>query len=340
MPRLRRVDCSEPGIRRIRRGRGFSFQEEDGTPIDDAETIERINELAIPPAWKEVWICPFPNGHIQATGFDDAGRKQYRYHDAWRTKKDREKHEEMLEFARKLPNMRKRVEQDLKLRGFARDRVLACAVRLLDRGFFRVGTEQYSNPENESYGLATLRKKHVSFERGHVVFDYKAKGSKPHRQELADPEVIKILKPLAQRKGGGHELLAYREGRSGWRDVKSAEINEYLKDVMEGDFSAKDFRTWNATVIAAVGLAQHEEEAKASKTGKKRVANRVVKTVATYLNNTPAVCRASYIDPRVFDCFDSGYTIKAALQREIKETEPGDFPDREAIEEAVLGLLS
>ena len=126
MPRLRRVDCSEPGIRRIRRGRGFRFQEEDGTPIDDAETIERIAELAIPPAWKEVWICPFPNGHIQATGLDDAGRKQYRYHDAWRTKKDREKHEEMLEFGRKLPAMRKKVEKDLKLRGLVRDRVLAC----------------------------------------------------------------------------------------------------------------------------------------------------------------------------------------------------------------------
>ena len=340
MPRLRRVDCSEPGIRRIRRGRGFSFQEEDGTPIDDAETIERINELAIPPAWKEVWICPFPNGHIQATGLDDAGRKQYRYHDAWRTKMDREKHEEMLDFARKLPAMRRKVEKDLSLRGFARDRVLALSVRLLDRGFFRVGTEQYSNPDNESFGLATLRKRHVSFERGHVIFDYKAKGSKPHRQELADPEAIKILKPLAQRKGGGHELLAYREGRSTWRDIKSADINEYLKDVMDGDFSAKDFRTWNATVIAAVGLAQDEAEATKSKTGKKRVANRVVKTVATYLNNTPAVCRASYIDPRVFDRFDSGITIKKALQREIKETEPGDFPDREAIEEAVLDLLS
>ena len=340
MPRLRRVDCSEPGIRRIRRGRGFTFKEEDGTPVEDAETLERINELAIPPAWKDVWICPAPNGHIQATGIDDAGRKQYRYHDAWRTKKDREKHEEMLDFARRLPAMRKKVDEDLKLRGLVRDRVLACSVRLLDRGFFRVGTEQYSNPENESFGLATLRKRHVSFERGHVLFDYKAKGSKRHQQELADPEVIKVLKPLAQRNGGGHELLAYREGRSGWRDVKSSEINEYLKEVMDGDFSAKDFRTWNATVIAAVGLAQGEEEAAKSRTARKRVANRTVKTVATYLNNTPAVCKASYIDPRVFDRFDSGATIRRALDREIKETEPGDFPNREAIEAAVLDLLS
>src|SRR5688572_3621909 len=205
MPRLRRVDCSEPGIRRVRRGRGFTFKEEDGTVVEDAETLARINELAIPPAWKEVWICPFPNGHIQATGLDDAGRKQYRYHDVWRAKKDREKHEEMLDFARKLPDMRRKVDADLKLRGLVRDRVLACSVRLLDNGFFRVGTEQYSNPENESFGLATLRKRHVSFERGHVVFDYKAKGSKPHQQRLADREVIKVLKPLAQRKGGGHE---------------------------------------------------------------------------------------------------------------------------------------
>jgi DNA topoisomerase IB len=340
MPRLRRVDCSEPGIRRVRRGRGFSFKEEDGTIVEDAETLARINELAIPPAWKEVWICPFPNGHIQATGLDDAGRKQYRYHDVWRAKKDREKHEEMLDFGRRLPAMREKVDQDLALRGLVRDRVLACSVRLLDRGFFRVGTEQYSNPANESFGLATLRKRHVSFKRGHVIFDYKAKGSKPHLQELADPEVIKVLKPLAQRKGGGHELLAYREGRSGWRDIKSSDINEYLKEVMGGNFSAKDFRTWNATVIAAVGLAQDEAEAATSKTARKRVSNRVVKTVATYLNNTPAVCKASYIDPRVFDRFDSGITIKAALEREISETEPGDFPDRHAIEAAVLDLLS
>ena len=298
------------------------------------------HELAIPPAWNDVWICPAPNGHIQATGFDDAGRKQYRYHDDWRTKKDREKHEEMLDFARKLPDMRKKVDKDLKLRGLVRDRVLACSVRLLDRGFFRIGTEQYSNPENESFGLATLRKRHVSFERGHVVFNYKAKGSKPHEQKLADPAVIKVLKPLAQRNGGGHELLAYREGRSNWRDVKSSEINEYLKDVMGGDFSAKDFRTWNATVLAAVGVAQYADEAAKSKTARKRVANRVVKTVAGYLGNTPAVCKASYIDPRVFDRLDSGTTIERALEREIKETEPGDFPDRDAIEAAVLDLLS
>ena len=326
MPRLRRVDCSEPGIRRIRRGRGFSFREEDGTPVDDAETLERINELAIPPAWTDVWICPYPNGHLQATGFDDAGRKQYRYHDFWRSKKDREKHEEMLEFARRLPAMRRRVEKDLKLRGFVRDRVLACSVRLLDRGFFRIGTEQYSNGDNESFGLATLRKRHVTFERGHVVFDYRAKGSKRHQQELADPEVIKVLKPLVQRNGGGHELLAYREGRSEWRDIKSADINEYLKEVMDGDFSAKDFRTWNATVIAAVGLAQDEAEAAKSKTARKRVANRVVKTVASYLGNTPAVCRASYIDPRVFDCFDSGTTISKALAARDQGDRAGRLP--------------
>jgi DNA topoisomerase IB len=214
-------------------------------------------------------------------------------------------------------------------------------VRLLDNGFFRVGTEQYSNPANESYGLATLRKKHVSFERGHVVFDYKAKGSKPHKQRLADPEVIKVLKPLARRSGGGHELLAYREGRgAGWRDVKSSDINAYLKAVTGGNFSAKDFRTWNATVLAAAGLANAEQEAAKSKAARKRVANRVVKNVASYLNNTPAVCRASYIDPRVFDRFDSGSTIYPALRREIQGTEPNEFVEREAIEAAVLELLS
>ena len=334
MPRLKRVDCSEPGIRRVRRGRGFIFREEDGTLVEDAETLARINELAIPPAWKDVWVCPFPNGHIQATGLDDAGRKQYRYHDVWRAKKDREKHEEMLDFARKLPDMRRKVDSDLKLRGLVRDRVLACSVRLLDRGFFRVGTEQYSNPDNESYGLATLRKRHVSFQRGHVVFDYKAKGSKRHEQQLADPEVIKVLKPLAQRKGGGHELLAYREGRSGWRDVKSSDINAYLKDVMDGDFSAKDFRTWNATVLAAVALAV-SGLAHGSKTARKRAITRAIKEVAYYLGNTPAVARASYIDPRIFDRFIDGTVIDST----IAVTEADEPAIQGAVEQAVLDLI-
>ncbi len=336
MPRLRRVDCSSPGIRRTRRGRGFSYQEADGTTIADREVIERINELAIPPAWKEVWICPAPNGHIQATGFDDRGRKQYLYHPAWRENRDREKFGEMERFAKSLPAMREATAADLARRGLVRQRVLACAVRLLDLGFFRIGSERYAE-ENETYGLATLRKRHLRIERGAAVFDYKAKGSKRHVQEIADPAIVRTLKPLRARNGGGHELLAYKVG-SKWTDVRAADINEYLKATMRGDYSAKDFRTWNATVLAAVDLATHGHDA-TTKTARKRAATAATKRVASYLSNTPAVCRAAYIDPRVFDRFDSGQTIRSSLRRINADTDPDEFPERERIERAVLRLL-
>jgi DNA topoisomerase IB len=336
MPRLRRIDSSSPGIRRVRRGRGFSYQEEDGTTIEDRETIERIRELAIPPAWKDVWICPYPNGHIQATGYDDAGRKQYLYHPVWRENRDREKFSEMERFARALPRMRDRTDSDLARRGLVRERVLACAVRLLDLGFFRIGSERYAE-ENETFGLATLRRRHVRIERRVAVFDYTAKNSRRHRQEIADPAIMPTIKALKQRSGGGHELLAFRNGR-GWRDVESAQINEYLKTVTGGDYSAKDFRTWNATVLAAVDLATNGVDA-TTRAARKRAAAAATKRVAAYLSNTPAVCRASYIDPRVFDRYDSGQTIRVALRRIVAGERPDEFPDRERIERAVLRLL-
>jgi DNA topoisomerase IB len=336
MPRLRKADCTGPGIRRIRRGRGFSYQEEDGTKIEDPEVIERVAELAIPPAWTEVWICPHPRGHIQATGVDDAGRKQYLYHQQWREHRDRAKFERMLEFARRLPGMRERLDQDLALRGLQERRSLACAAKLLDLGFFRIGGERYA-AENESYGLATMRREHVHLERGLVVFDFPAKSSKRHKQEIADPSVLPTIRSLKRRSGGGDELFAYREGRA-WRDVTSEGINEYLKELTGDEFTAKDFRTWNATVLAAAAIGVKADEAK-TKTARKRVANDAVKQVAEYLNNTPAVCRSAYIDPRVFDAFESGRTIRPSLKRLGAATEPAEFVDREAIERAVTRLL-
>jgi DNA topoisomerase-1 len=321
----------------VRRGRGFSYVEEDGTAIDEPEVIERIAELAIPPAWTEVWICPQANGHIQATGIDDAGRKQYLYHESWREHRDRHKFERMLEFAARLPRMRRKLDQDMSLRGLQERRVLACAAKLLDLGFFRIGGERYAE-ENESYGLATMRKSHVRVERGKAVFDFPAKSAKRQRQEIADPSVLPTIRALKKRRGGGHELFAYREG-SDWRDVTSAAINEYLKELTGDEFTAKDFRTWNATVLAAVSVAGQADGA-ASKTAHKRIANRAVKEVAEYLNNTPAVCRSAYIDPRVFDKLDSGETIRAALKRLTVGTDPGQFAEREAIERAVRRLLS
>jgi DNA topoisomerase I len=320
----------------VRRGRGFSYEEEDGTTIADRETIERIRELTIPPAWTEVWICPVPNGHIQATGFDDAGRKQYLYHPVWREQRDREKFAEMERFGRALPRLRERAERDLARRGLVRERVLACSVRLLDLGFFRVGSERYTE-ENETYGLSTLRRSHVRVEAGVASFDYRAKDAKRHRQQIADASLVPTIKALRDRRGGGPELLAYRAGR-GWADVSADEINEYLKEAAGGDFSAKDFRTFNATVLAAVELASNGHDA-TTKTARKRAATEATKRVAEFLSNTPAVCRASYIDPRVFDRFDAGETIRPALDRIVAGSQPGEFPDRERIERAVLRLI-
>ena len=337
MTRLRRVDCTGPGIRRVRHARGFRYLEEDGTPIEDREVVERIRELAIPPAWEEVWICPLPRGHLQATGQDQAGRKQYIYHPAWREHRDREKYAAMERFARALPRMRAQTDEDLGRRGLVRERVLACSVRLLDLGFFRIGSERYA-AENETYGLATLRKRHVRIERGVALFDYRAKGAKRHQQEIADPAIVPTVRALRTRDGGGYELLAYREGR-GWVDVRAAEINEYLKQVMGGDYTAKDFRTWNATVLTAVELAGNGHDA-STRAARKRAASAATRRVAAYLSNTPAVCRSAYIDPRVFDRYDSGETIRGPLKRIVAGSDPGEFPDRERIERAVLLLLN
>ena len=337
MPRLRRIDCSDTGIRRRRRGRGFEFLDENGERIDDVETLQRINELAIPPAWDEVWVCPFPNGHIQATGIDARGRKQYRYHDKWRERRDAQKFDSMIDFARALPGMRARVNAALEGDGMARERVLAAAVRLLDRGFFRVGGEDYA-VENESYGLATITKQHVKLLENHtLVFDYPAKSGQRRIQSIVDTEVYDIVRELKRRRGGGSELLAYKDGRR-WRNLRSSDINAYVKEVAGGDFSAKDFRTWNATVLAAVALAVSGPAAQKSKTARKRAVNRAVKEVAGYLGNTPAVARASYIDPRVFDRFEGGLTIGGVIQEIGEEGDIGTIHG--GAEVAVLDLIA
>jgi DNA topoisomerase I len=335
MPRLRRVDCSSPGIARRRRGRGFEYLNERGERIEDEAILERIRELVIPPAWEDVWICPHPFGHIQSVGTDAAGRRQYLYHEGWRARRDQEKFDEMLSFARALPTIRRRAAKDLGQRGLTRKRVLACSVRLLDRGFFRVGTEDYAE-QNRTYGLATMEKRHVTLGRGGlIVFDYVAKSGKQRVQSVVDPDVYAVVKKLKARRGG-RELLAYREGRS-WVDVRSDHINEYIKAIAGEEFSSKDFRTWHGTVLAAVGLAVSGRAA-GSKTARERAISRTVKEVAHYLGNTPAVCRASYIDPRVFDRYRDGLTIGGALDR-LGDVDYGQPATQGAVEEAVLDLL-
>jgi DNA topoisomerase IB len=332
--RLRRSVCTGPGIHRVRRGRGFAYVDADGETVDDAEILSRIHELVIPPGWDDVWVCPYPGGHIQATGVDERGRKQYLYHPKWRESRDREKFDDMVEFARALPAMRERVEADLARDDLSFEHVLAVATRLLDRGFFRIGSEDYA-VTNETYGLATMHKRHVRLNGERILFDYPAKSGKRRVQSVVDPEVAEVIAVLKRRRGGGPELLAYRRGRR-WADIRSPEINAYLKEATGLDVSAKDFRTWGATVLAAVALAVVAPNVH-TKTASKRAMSHAVKEVAHYLGNTPAVARASYIDPRVFDCFQEGRTIGPAL------SVLGDDEDATAIqgpaEEAVLDLL-
>jgi DNA topoisomerase-1 len=335
-PRLRRSDCSGPGVRRVRRGRGFSYLDERGRRLDSPDEIARIRELAIPPAWEDVWVCPDPLGHLQATGLDAAGRRQYLYHPRWREHRDRQKFERMIRFAELLPGLRQRLARtlpgNLEPR---REVVLALAVRLLDIGMFRVGSEEYAG-EDSGIGLATIRKEHVSIHGDAVEFDYPGKGGLRRRQVIEDPVAIGLLRTLKRRRGGPEELLAYRQGRR-WRDVRSDDINEYLKHELGEEFSAKDFRTWNATVMAAVTLATGGRDA-SSKAARRRAINGAVRAVSELLGNTPAVARRSYIDPRVFDRYQSGWTIAGALEQ-IPELDVADDRVRTQIERAVVDLL-
>jgi len=342
LPRLRRSDCSRPGFSRRRaHSREFRFSDESGRPVTDPEVIERIGSLAIPPAWREVWICPDPMGHLQATGIDAAGRKQYLYHQRWRERRDQQKFDEMLEFARALPGLRRQVAHDIAGAQLTRERVLAGAVRLLDIGFFRVGSDDYA-AQSGSRGLSTVLREQVTARAdGELLFDYTAKAGIRRVQSIADPEVHRLVRTLKRRRGGGERLLAYRVGRS-WRELDASDINLYLKEHAAGDFSAKDFRTWNATVLAAVGLAALGSDAQ-TKTARRRTINASVRQVAGFLGNTPAVCRASYIDPRVFDPFLSGWTIGGALTDldvPLEELDPSDRDTREGIEAATLDLIA
>jgi DNA topoisomerase I len=332
--RLRRWDPAGPAIRRRRQGRGFSYLDVDGERLDDEDTLQRIADLVIPPAWRDVRICPWPNGHLQAVGTDDAGRRQYLYHPAWREQRDREKFDRIREFARRLPAAREQIARDLAGRGLTRRRVLATAARLLDIGFFRVGGEQYAE-DNGSYGLATVRREHVTISRGTVVFEYPAKSGQERIQAIADEAVIGVIRALLRRRQPGEELLAYYENRQ-WTDVKSDEINEYLRTVFGTDVSAKDFRTWHGTVLAAVSLAV--VQLTDSVTARKRALTHAMREVSHYLGNTPAVSKSAYVDPGVVDAFEQEDTIAWALA-ELGNAGAGELATRGQVEEAVLELL-
>ena len=334
--RLRRSDCSGPGYRRQRRGRGFVYLDEDGGRLQDAEVLERIRALTIPPAWREVWICPDPSGHLQATGIDAAGRKQYLYHPRWREHRDRQKFDRMTRFGESLPKLRRRIAKALRRDDLGPEQVLACAVRLLDVGMFRIGSEQYADDDG-GIGLATVRREHVAVRGDCVVFDYPAKGGLRRAQVITDPVSFDVVRRLRRRRARDPQLLAYRVD-GGWRPLRSDEINEYLKRELGEEFSAKDFRTWNATVMACVALAA-DEVGSGSKAARKRTIDGAVRAVAELLGNTPAVARRSYIDPRVFDRYVSGWTIAGAVER-LPDLDPADDRVRARIESAVLDLLA
>ncbi len=319
----------------MRRGRGFSYHDAAGRPIHDTEVIDRVRGLAIPPAWKDVWICTDELGHLQATGIDAAGRKQYLYHPRWRERRDREKFARMERFARSLPQLREQLEVDIAGEEPTRERVLAGAVRLLDVGLFRVGSEAYAE-DDHGVGLATVRKDHVTLRGEAVVFDYPAKGGIQRVQVIEDPLSGELVRQLRRRRGGPPQLLAYRERRR-WVGLRSSDINDYLKRHLGEEFSAKDFRTWNATVLAAVSVGADAPSA-ATKTARKRAIDRAVRGVSEMLGNTPAVARRSYIDPRVFDRYLSGWTIAGALVH-LDDIDITDAGDRAELERAVLDLL-
>jgi DNA topoisomerase IB len=340
MARLKRADCTGPGLTRRRRGKGFEYLDEEGRRISEDEVLERITELRIPPAWQDVWICPYPMGHIQATGVDAAGRKQYLYHQKWRARQDKKKFDSMVRFAQALPDMRECVERDLKGKDLSRTRVLAAAVRLLDRGFLRIGGESYAE-DNESYGLATMRKEHVTISEGGAInFDFTGKSGIRHVRYVLDDQVCEIVHELKRRRGGGEELLAYRDEKGKWRDIKSPDIRAYVKETAGEEYTAKDFRTWAGTVLAAVTLAATDPERRRVKTQNKRMITHAVKQVAYFLGNTPAVARASYIDPRVFDRFRDGYTIEPVLIDLADEPDIGQPAIQGRVEEAVLDLIN
>lgn len=316
--RLRRSVLTSPGITRRRRGKGFAYAGPDGSPLKDAATLQRIDDLVIPPAWKKVWISPFPNGHIQAVGTDVAGRRQYLYHERWQQERAEEKFDRVLEMSRHLPEWRERIAEDLAGKGLSRERVLALALHLLDRGYFRAGGEQYAE-EHESYGIATLLCEHVDVRGTAVVFDYPAKSGVQRTLELEDAEVARAVKALLRRGNRTERLLVCRAAK-GWADIRADDLNARFKEMVGDDFSVKDLRTWHGTVLAAAAFVDADPATTQRQT--KKVEAAVMKEVAAELGNTPAVARGSYVDPRVVAGYEQGLTIAAADRRAAKETNP------------------
>lgn len=324
--RLRRAELGRPGFGRRRSGRGVVFLDVDGRPLRDEEHLARLRGLAIPPAWRDVWISPHHNAHIQATGIDAAGRKQYLYHPLWRARRDEAKFDHVLEVAQRLAALRKRMCGDLAARGLCRVRVLATVAKLLDMGAFRVGSDQYATGDDPTFGVATLRPEHVRSRQGCIVLVFPAKGGLEQVRRVTQAEVCAVLRDLRRRRRGEERLFAYWESRT-WREVRSDEVNDYLREASGGEMTAKDFRTWHATVLAATQLAAVGPLRSAAK--RRRAVAGVMREVAGLLGNTPTVARTSYVDPRVVDLYHEGVVVRI-----------GSGVAQQAAEDAVLRLLT
>jgi DNA topoisomerase-1 len=330
---LRYVTDDAPGIRRVRAGKGFRYVGPDGKAIRDAETLARIRSLAIPPAWADVWICPSPHGHLQATGRDDRGRKQHRYHPRWREVRDETKYHRLIAFARALPRLRRRAEKHLRLPGLPREKVLATILRLLETTLIRVGNEEYAK-HNHSFGLTTLRDRHADIEGSRVSFHFRGKSGVEHAVDLHDRRLARVVQQCQDLPG--QELFQWVDEDGQQHVVDSADVNEYLRELAGEDFTAKDFRTWAGTVLAARAL--QEFEAFDSQAQAKRNVVRAIEDVARRLGNTRAVCRKCYVHPAVLDAYLDGSLVETLRQRvegEIKKELAGLRPE----EAAVLAFL-
>ncbi len=329
---LRYVSDEQPGIARRRAGAGFAYRLPKGGPVKDEATLQRIRSLAVPPAWTEVWICPHPDGHIQATGRDARGRKQYRYHPRWREVRDAAKYDHLLDFARTLPSIRARIEEDMARPGLPREKVLATVVHLLESTLIRVGNDEYAQ-KNDSYGLTTLKDRHVRVDGPELRFAFKGKSGKTWRLGLKDRRVARIVRACQDLPG--QELFQYLDEGGETRDVTSADINAYLREITGRDITAKDFRTWAGTVLAALALREFERVD--SKSAAQRNIRAAIDRVAARLGNTPTICRKCYVHPAVLDGYLEGSLaeeVEAAAQAELRDI--ADLPPEEA---AVLALL-
>jgi DNA topoisomerase I len=334
LAKLRHVSDQMPGITRRMARHGFDYRHPDGALVRDIDTLKRIRSLVIPPAWTAVWICPYPNGHIQAVGRDNRGRKQYRYHPRWRYVRDESKYGKMLIFGKVLPLIRERVEADLQKRGLPRERVLAAVVRLMEMTLFRVGNTEYART-NKSYGLTTLRDKHVRIDGSHIHLSFQGKHGLRHQTDINDRRLARIVKDC--RDLPGYELFQYLDEEGNQHTIDSADVNDYLREISGEEITAKDFRTWAATNLAALALQEFElfdTEAK-----KKRAVVRAVENVAKHLGNTPAICRRCYIHPAIFDGYLDG-TLLTTLKEQTRKYLTVNVIGMSAEEAAVVAFLS